>query len=49
MKPLACYREEELEQMKCNFHEFDSGYHAARHNFVYQVNRRWTTPSRRVS
>ena len=51
-KPLARYREEELEQMKRNFYGFDPSYHVARYNFVYKVpksrtpltiaNHRWT-------
>jgi putative two-component system hydrogenase maturation factor HypX/HoxX len=59
IKPLARYREEELEQMKRNFYGFDPSYHMARYNFVYKVpksrtpltlaNHRWTTPDRRVS
>jgi putative two-component system protein, hydrogenase maturation factor HypX/HoxX len=52
VKPLAQYREEELEQMKRNFYGFDPSYHVARYNFVYKVaksrtpltiaNHRWT-------
>jgi putative two-component system hydrogenase maturation factor HypX/HoxX len=59
VKPLARYREEELEQMKHNFYGFDPSYHVARYNFVYKVPKsrtpltlarhRWTTPVRRVS
>ncbi|PUB81082.1 MAG: hydrogenase maturation protein [gamma proteobacterium symbiont of Ctena orbiculata] len=59
LKPLARYREEELEQMKRNFYGFDPSYHVARYNFVYKVpksrtpltlaNHRWTKPFRRVS
>ncbi|MEW8506390.1 MAG: hydrogenase maturation protein [Candidatus Thiodiazotropha sp.] len=37
VKPLARYREEELEQMKRNFYGFDPSYHVARYNFVYKV------------
>ncbi|MES9994065.1 MAG: hydrogenase maturation protein [Candidatus Thiodiazotropha sp.] len=58
-KPLARYREEELEQMKRNFYGFDPSYHVARYNFVYKVpksrtpltlaNHRWSKPLRRVS
>lgn len=33
-KPLAKYREEELEQMKLNFYGFDPSYHVARQHFV---------------
>ncbi|MES9838237.1 MAG: hydrogenase maturation protein [Candidatus Thiodiazotropha sp.] len=59
VKPLARYREEELEQMKRNFYGFDPSYHVARYNFVYKVpksrtpltlaNHRWAKPFRRVS
>jgi putative two-component system hydrogenase maturation factor HypX/HoxX len=59
IKPLAQYREEELEQMKHNFFGFDPSYHVARYNFVYKVpksrtpltlaNHRRTVPLRRVS
>ncbi|MES9974038.1 MAG: enoyl-CoA hydratase/isomerase family protein, partial [Candidatus Thiodiazotropha sp.] len=59
IKPLARYREEELEQMKRNFYGFDPSYHVARYNFVYKVpksrtpltlaNHRWTKAVRRVS
>ncbi|MCU7830342.1 MAG: hydrogenase maturation protein [Candidatus Thiodiazotropha sp. (ex Myrtea sp. 'scaly one' KF741663)] len=59
LKPLARYREEELEQMKHNFYGFDPSYHVARYNFVYKVpksrtpltlaNHRRTVPLRRVS
>jgi putative two-component system hydrogenase maturation factor HypX/HoxX len=59
IKPLARYREEELEQMKRNFYGFDPSYHIARYNFVYKVaksrtpltlaNHRWTTALRNVS
>ncbi|MEW8040661.1 MAG: hydrogenase maturation protein [Candidatus Thiodiazotropha endolucinida] len=59
IKPLARYREEELEQMKRNFYGFDPSYHVARYNFVYKVpksrtpltlaNHRWTKVVRRVS
>ncbi|MES9823501.1 MAG: hydrogenase maturation protein [Candidatus Thiodiazotropha endolucinida] len=59
IKPLARYREEELEQMKRNFYGFDPSYHVARYNFVYKVpksrtpltlaNHRWTNVVRRVS
>ena len=36
-KPLAAYREEELERMRLNFYGFDSSYHVARYNFVRKV------------
>lgn len=36
-KPLALYREEELEKMKQNFFGFDPSYHVARYNFVYKI------------
>ena len=36
-KPLAKYREEELEQMKLNFYGFDPSYHVARYHFVYKL------------
>ncbi len=55
LKPLARYREEELEQMKRNFYGFDPSYHVARYNFVYKVpksrtpltiaNHRWEIPA----
>jgi hypothetical protein len=55
VKPLACYREEELEQMRRNFYGFDPSYHVARYNFVCKVpksrtpltiaNHRWENPA----
>ena len=36
-KPLAAYRNEELERMRLNFFGFDSSYHVARYNFVRKV------------
>ncbi len=36
-KPLAQYREEELERMRLNFYGFDPSYHIARYNFVAKV------------
>ena len=36
-RPLASYREEELERMKLNFYGFDPSYHIARYNFVSKV------------
>jgi putative two-component system hydrogenase maturation factor HypX/HoxX len=38
-KPLARYRDEELEKMRLNFYGFDPSYHVARYNFVYKVPR----------
>ena len=37
IKPLAMYRNEELERMRLNFYGFDSSYHVARHHFVAKV------------
>ena len=36
-KPLARYREEELNRMKLNFYGFDPSYHVARYNFVHKI------------
>jgi putative two-component system hydrogenase maturation factor HypX/HoxX len=36
-KPLARYRDEELERLRLNFYGFDPSYHVARYNFVYKV------------
>ncbi len=36
-KPLARYREEELERMRLNFYGFDPSYHVARYHFVHKV------------
>ncbi len=36
-KPLAHYREQELERMRLNFYGFDPSYHVARYNFVNKV------------
>jgi putative two-component system hydrogenase maturation factor HypX/HoxX len=41
-KPLAAYREEELERMRRNFYGFDPSYHIARSNFVRRVAPSWT-------
>jgi putative two-component system protein, hydrogenase maturation factor HypX/HoxX len=41
-KPLAAYREEELQRMKLNFYGFDPSYHVARYNFVHRVPHAWT-------
>jgi putative two-component system hydrogenase maturation factor HypX/HoxX len=38
-KPLAEYRQEELEHLKLNFFGFDSSYHVARYNFVHKIPR----------
>ena len=38
-KPLASYRQEELEQMRRNFFGFDTSYHVARYNFVHKVSK----------
>ena len=37
IKPLASYREEELQRMKLNFFGFDPSYHVARYNFIRKV------------
>jgi putative two-component system hydrogenase maturation factor HypX/HoxX len=36
-KPLARYREEELERMRLNFYGFDPSYHVARYHFMYKL------------
>jgi putative two-component system protein, hydrogenase maturation factor HypX/HoxX len=41
-KPLARYRDEELEQMQLNFYGFDPSYHVARYHFVHRVPHAWT-------
>ena len=41
-KPLAVYREEELQCMRRNFYGFDPSYHIARSNFVHRVAPSWT-------
>lgn len=38
-KPLAAYRQQELERMRLNFYGFDPSYHVARYNFVFKVPR----------
>ena len=38
-KPLAAYRDAELERMRLSFYGFDSSYHVARFNFVQKVPR----------
>lgn len=37
VRPLASYREAELEKMRMNFYGFDPSYHIARYNFVHKV------------
>ena len=37
IRPLADYRQAELERMRLNFYGFDPSYHVARYNFVYKV------------
>ena len=41
-KPLAAYRDEELQQMHRNFYGFDPSYHVARHHFVTRKPHAWT-------
>jgi putative two-component system protein, hydrogenase maturation factor HypX/HoxX len=41
-KPLASYRDGELEQMRLNFFGFDPSYHVARHRFVHRTPHAWT-------
>jgi putative two-component system hydrogenase maturation factor HypX/HoxX len=41
-KPLARYREEELELMRRNFYGFDPSYHVARYHFVRKSPASWT-------
>ncbi len=41
-KPLAAYREEELERMRRNFYGFDPSYHVARYHFVAKTPQSWT-------
>ncbi len=36
-RPLARYRDDELERMRSNFYGFDPSYHVARYNFVHKV------------
>lgn len=36
-RPLAAYRDDELERMRLNFYGFDPSYHVARHNFIYKI------------
>lgn len=42
IKPLATYREEELENMRRNFYGFDPSYHVARSHFVRKTPHSWT-------
>jgi len=42
VKPLARYREEELDRMRLNFYGFDPSYHVARYAFVHKRARSWT-------
>jgi putative two-component system hydrogenase maturation factor HypX/HoxX len=41
-KPLARYREEELDLMRRNFYGFDPSYHVARYHFVRKSPQSWT-------
>ena len=41
-RPLAAYREQELERMQRNFYGFDPSYHVARHHFVHKLAHSWT-------
>lgn len=41
-KPLAAYRDEELERVRRNFYGFDPSYHVARHHFVHRKPHAWT-------
>jgi len=41
-KPLATYRDEELQRMHRNFYGFDPSYHVARHHFVHRKPSAWT-------
>jgi putative two-component system protein, hydrogenase maturation factor HypX/HoxX len=42
LKPLAAYREAELEAMRRNFYGFDPSYHVARYHFVMKSPHSWT-------
>jgi len=42
LRPLAAYRQDELERMRRNFYGFDPSYHIARSNFVHRVAPSWT-------
>jgi len=39
IRPLASYREEELDKMRLNFYGFDPSYHIARYNFIHKVHK----------
>lgn len=41
-RPLAAYREAELEAMRRNFYGFDPSYHVARSHFVHKTPPSWT-------
>jgi putative two-component system hydrogenase maturation factor HypX/HoxX len=41
-RPLASYRDDELQQMHRNFYGFDPSYHVARHHFVTRKPHAWT-------
>jgi putative two-component system hydrogenase maturation factor HypX/HoxX len=41
-RPLASYREAELERMQLNFYGFDPSYHVARHRFIHRTPHSWT-------
>jgi putative two-component system hydrogenase maturation factor HypX/HoxX len=41
-KPLAAFRDDELQRMHRNFYGFDPSYHIARSNFVRRVAPSWT-------
>lgn len=42
LRPLAAYRNDELERMRFNFYGFDPSYHVARHRFVHRTLVAWT-------
>ena len=41
-RPLAAYRQDELERMHRNFYGFDPSYHVARSHFVTRKAQAWT-------
>jgi putative two-component system hydrogenase maturation factor HypX/HoxX len=41
-RPLAAYRQDELQRMHRNFYGFDPSYHVARHHFVHRKPHAWT-------
>ena len=41
-KPLAAYRQEELNEIRRNFYGFDPSYHVARYHFVARTLPSWT-------